>query len=77
MTVKAPSAPALLSARVPRGVFRVHSTDGLMLPSAAPAGHAAAVAHVKRWVAAKTGRQQRQTQQGRPAKAEAFLAGVT
>lgn len=52
------------------------SSDGLVLSSAATAGHAAAVAHVQRRVAAQTGRQHRQTQQGRPAKAETFLAGV-
>lgn len=76
------SAPALLSASVPRGVFRDcsgragGSADSLVLSSAATAGHAAAVAQVQRRVAAQTGRQHRQTQQGRPAKAETFLAGV-
>lgn len=47
-----------------------------MLAPAAAAGHTAAVARVQRRVAAQTGRQHRQTQQGRPAQTETFLAGV-
>lgn len=55
---------------------RGHSPRGSVLPAAAVAGHATAVARPKRGVATHAGRHQRQADQRRPAQAEALVAGV-